>query len=107
MSHADQRRVDDGFAVGVVVTGGIAGDLGALTMFGARSELEVVHGDEDAALRGFQAVANVGQCAVHDGGHGIGEVAFLEFVFDLKIGDAGVLVGHESSFCGSKWGHEF
>ncbi len=100
LGHADEGGVDDGFAVGVVVARSVAGDLGAFTMFRAWSELEVVHGDEDAALRRLEAVADVGERAVHDGGHGVGEVAFLEFVFDLEVGDAGVLIGHGGSFVG-------
>ena len=56
--------------------------------------MEVVHGDEDSSLGGFEAVADVGECAVHDGGHGVGEVGLLEFLFDLEVCNACVLVLH-------------
>ena len=58
----------------------------------------IVQGDEDAALGGFEAVADVGKGAVHDGGHGVGEVGVLEFLFDPQVGDGGILIEHESPF---------
>ena len=82
LGHADQGGIDDGLAVRVVVAAGVAGDLGALAVLGARAEVQVVHGDQDAPLRGLQAVADVGQGAVHDRAHGVGEVGILHFLFD-------------------------
>ncbi len=61
LGHADERGVDDGFAVRMVVTAGVAGDLGAFDAGGAGREVEVVHRHEDAALRGLETVAHVGQ----------------------------------------------
>src|SRR5688572_32583611 len=44
----------------VVVARRVAGDLRALPVLRARREVEVVHRDQDPALRGLQAVADVG-----------------------------------------------
>lgn len=67
-------------------------------MLAPRAKLQVVHGHENAALRRFEAVAHVRQSAIHDRAHGIGEIAFLEFLLDLEIGDAGVVHGHRAPF---------
>jgi hypothetical protein len=51
LRHADERRIDHAFAVRVVVTAGVAGDLRTLHAGRAGREVQVVHGDENAALR--------------------------------------------------------
>ena len=66
LGHAHQGGIDDGLAVRVVVTGGVAGDLGALAVLLAGRQAEVVHGHEDAPLAGLEAVAHVRQGAVDD-----------------------------------------
>ena len=69
LRHAHQGGVDDGLAVGVVVTGGVAGDLGALAVRLVRRQAEVVHGHEDATLAGLETVAHVRQRAIGDHAH--------------------------------------
>ena len=69
LGHAHQGGVDDRLAVRVVVTGGVAGDLGALAVLLGRPEAQVVHGDQDAPLAGLEAVAHVRQGAVDDDAH--------------------------------------
>ncbi len=75
LGHAHQGGIDDAFAVGMVVAAGVAGDFGALHPARPRREVQVVHGDQDAALRGLQAVAHVGQRAADDHAHGVRQVA--------------------------------
>ena len=53
-------------------------------------EAVFVHGVKDAAMDGFQTVANVRKSAAHDYAHGVFEIAFLHFVFD---GDVGYFTG--------------
>jgi hypothetical protein len=50
LAHAHQRRVDDRLTVRVIVTRGVAADLGALTVLATRPQVELVHRVEDAAL---------------------------------------------------------
>ena len=51
LGHAHQRRIDHAFAVRMIVTAGIAGDLRALHAAGARREIQIVHRHQNAALR--------------------------------------------------------
>ncbi len=87
LAHADQRGIYHGFAVRVVVAAGVAGDLGALTMLGARAKLQVVHGDEDAPLRGLEAVADIRQGTVHDRAHGVRQIRILHLLLDEEVFD--------------------
>ncbi len=63
LPHVNEGRVDDGLTVRVVVAAGVAADLGALHVLAAGVEGELLHGEEDAPLRGLQAVARIGQRA--------------------------------------------
>ena len=47
-------------------------------------EPEVVHGQQDAPLRRFEAVAHVRQGPADDDAHGVAEVAILEFILDIE-----------------------
>ncbi len=87
LRHAHQRRVDDLLAVGMVVARSVAGDLGALAVRAPRGEAQVVHGDQDAALRRLQAVAAVGQRARHDDRHRVVEIRRLHFLFEEDARD--------------------
>ena len=83
LRHAHQRGVDDGLAVRVVVTGGVAGDLGALAVRLVGRQAEIVHGDEDAPLAGLEAVAHVGQRAIGDDAHRVVDERRAHLVFEL------------------------
>ena len=87
LGHADERGVDDAFAVRMVVTARVAGDLGALHAARPGRQVQVVHGDENAPLRRLQSVADVGQGATDDDAHRVRQIAFLEFVLDRQIVD--------------------
>ena len=91
LPEVDERRVDDGLAVRVVVAAGVAADLGALDLLFARRQFEVVHRHEHAALRGLESVAHIGQSAIHDRAHCVGEVALVQLAVDLEIDDVVVL----------------
>ncbi len=93
LGHAHQGGIDDAFAVGMVVAAGVAGDFGALHPAGPRREVQVVHGDQDAPLRGLQAVAHVGQRPADDHAHGVRQVALLQLVFDGLLDDPAGHVG--------------
>ena len=85
LGHADERRVDDAFAVRMVVAAGVAGDLRALHAAGAGREVQVVHRHQNAPLRGLEPVAHVGQRAADDHAHRVREIALLELVLDRQI----------------------
>src|SRR6202012_86904 len=86
--HANERGVNDGVAVWVVVAAGVAGDLRALDVLAPRGQVQVVHGEQNSPLRRFQAVTDVGQGPVHDGAHRVRQIRVLQLAFDLQIFDA-------------------
>ncbi len=86
LRQARQRRVDDLLAVGVVVAGGVAGDLGALAVLRPGGEVEVVHRVEDAALGRLQPVAHVRQRARDDDAHGERHERLAHLLFDVDVG---------------------
>ena len=88
LAHAHQRRVDDLLTVGVVVSGRVSRDLGALPELRARGQPEVVHGHENPPLGRLQAVADVRQGPAHDYAHRVPQVRVLHLVLDAQRGDA-------------------
>ena len=99
LRQAHHRGVDDRFTVRVIVAGSVAADLGAFAVAAIGGEAEVVHGDQDAALNGLEAVAHVGKRARDDDAHRIVEVRLAHFCFDIDGKQDGcvLLVRHVSS----------
>ena len=87
LGHAHQGRIDDAFAVRMIVAAGVAGDLGAFDAAGARREIQIVHRHENSPLRRLQPVAHVGQRAADDDAHGVGQVTLLQLLFDRHLDD--------------------
>ncbi len=83
LREARQRVVDRLVAVRVVVAHRVADDLGALQEAAVRRQPQLVHGVEDAPVHGLQAVAHVGQRAVHDGRQRVREVALFQRVLEV------------------------
>ena len=70
-------------AVGVVLAHDVADDAGALPVGPAGLQAHLVHGEEHAAVRGLQAVADVGQGAADDDGHRVVHVGLAHLVRDV------------------------
>ena len=83
-----QRVVDRLVAVRVIVAHRVADDLGALQEAAVRRQPQLVHGVEDAPVHGLQAVAHVGQRAVHDGRQRVRQVALFQRVLEIDRLDA-------------------
>ena len=98
LHHAHQRVVDRHVAVRVVLAEHVADDGRALLVGAARHEAELVHRVENAAVHRLQAVAHVGQRALHDDAHRIIEERLAHLVFDQARQDAfaDVRTGHDS-----------
>ena len=77
LRHADERLVERGVAVRMVVAHHVADDLRALAVLGVGGEVLLPHRVEDAALHRLQAVANVGQRARRDDRERVVQVARL------------------------------
>ena len=97
-----QRVVDRLVAVRVEVAHHLADDLGALLVAAGRIEPQFAHGIEDAPVYRLQAVAHVGQRAVHDRRQRVREVALFQRI--LAAGRARCRPGRAESVCRSwRW----
>ncbi len=77
LGKADHGVVDGGVAMGVVLAHDLADRPGRLLVRAGRDDVGLVHGVEDAALDGLEAVADVRQGAGHDDRHGVLEEGLL------------------------------
>ncbi len=84
LREADQRVVDGSVAVRMELAEDFADDLGALAVGLGGGEAQLVHAEENAAVHGLEAVADVGQGAADDHAHGVIEVGLLHFRFDIN-----------------------
>ena len=82
-----QRRINHRFTVRVVIAGRVAANLRAFDVFAPREQGQILHRIKDAALRGLETVAHVGQRARDDHGHRVVEERILDFVGDVDLGD--------------------
>ena len=87
LREADQRLVDRGIAVRVEFTHDVADHAGAFLEARARVQFELVHGVDEPAMHGFEAVAHVRQRAGHDGGEGVSEVALGQRAAEWRVFD--------------------
>ena len=88
LGHADQGRIDGHVAVRMVPLHGLADDAGAFAGRAGRSQAQVVHGHQDAPLRGLQAIAHIRQGPADDDAHRVGEITILQLIGDIeRFGD--------------------
>ncbi len=93
LREADHRVVDRLVAVRVELADHLADDRGAFLVGVGGVEPEEPHRMQDAALDRLQTVARVGERAVHDGGQGVGEIAFLERRLEADVLDPAAIAG--------------
>ena len=82
LRQTDRRVVDRLVAVGVVLAHHIADDAGRLLVRAPGGVAALPHPVQDAAVDGFETVADVRQGAPDDDGHRVVEVGVLEFLLD-------------------------
>ncbi len=81
--------------MGMVLAHDVADDASALARGFVRLQAHLLHGVENAAVYGFESVADIGQGAADDDRHGIVEIRFLHLVFyvdGLNVQGAGTAV---------------
>ncbi len=83
LGEADERVVDRGVAVRVVLAHHLADDLGALHVPAVRLEAELAHDVEDAPVDGLQPVAHVGQRPPDDDRHRVVEIRGAHLVLEV------------------------
>jgi len=96
LRHADEGVIHGRVAVRVELTENFADDLGALAGRPVRSQAHLVHAEENAAMDGLQAVADIGQGASHDHAHRVIDVRPLHLVFDVDVHHLAVAVAPRS-----------
>src|SRR5690606_542854 len=82
LRHAHDGVVDRRVAVGVVLTDHVAHHPGGFLVRLVPVVFQLAHGEQDAPVNRFQAVADVRQGAADDNTHGIVEVGLLQLVLD-------------------------
>ena len=83
LRHADERVVDRGVAMRVVVAHHFADDLGRLAVAAIRAQPGLEHAVQDAPLNGLQTVSHVGQRASDNHAHRVVEIRLLHLDFDV------------------------
>ena len=101
LGQADRRVVDRRIAVGMIFTQDFTDDTGRFLVRPVRSHARFLHGIQDAAVYGFQAVPHVRQGPLHNDAHGVIDIGVLHLVgqihvFDFTtLGDITVVVGKD------------
>ena len=83
LGEPDHGVVDGRVSVGVVLAEDVTDHARALFVGAVVEVREVVHREQNAPVHGLQAVADVGQRAPHDDGHGVVEIRLAHLVFDV------------------------
>jgi hypothetical protein len=81
LRHPDERVVDRRVAVWVVLAHHVADDARALDVRARRAEAALAHREQHAAVDGLEPVADVGEGAPDDDGHGVVQVRRPHLVF--------------------------
>ena len=99
LRHADQGVVHRGVTVRMKFAKNFADDFGAFAIGLGGGEAELVHAEQNAAMHGLEAVADIGKRAPDDHAHGVIEVRLPHFGFDVDRQENGLIlfVSHVSS----------
>ena len=97
LRQAHHRVVDRLVAVRMEITHHVADHLGRFLERRAGVEPQLPHHVQDAPVHRLEAVARVGQRAVHDGRQRVGEVALLERLAQRDVLDLALLGGNHFS----------
>ena len=99
LRHAHEGVVHRSVAVRVEFAKNFADDFGAFAVGLGGGEAELVHAEQNAAMHGLEAVADIGKRAPDDDAHGVIEVRLPHFGFDVYRQENGLIlfVGHVSS----------
>ena len=84
-----QGVIDRLIAMGMKLADNVADDTGAFLEGGAGIEPQQPHRIEQPPVHRLEAVARVGQGAMHDGGERIGEIALLQRLAQADLLDVG------------------
>ena len=87
LCQTDKSIVHAGVTMGMVTTQHITNGGNALTVGLIIGEAVLVHGVENAAVDGLQAIADIGQGATHDDGHRVLDVGGLHLLYKLALDD--------------------
>ena len=94
LRHADERVVNGGVTVRVIVLHHFADRTGTLAVAGGGAHAHFPHGEEHAAVDRLQAIAGIRKRALNDDAHRVVEIRLPHFGIDVR--DANVSNIHES-----------
>ena len=83
LRHVDECRVNRCLAVRVIVAARVAADLGALAVMPTGREVQVVHREQDAALRRLEPVTRIRERARNNHRHRVVEERIFDLVRDV------------------------
>src|SRR5262249_27072734 len=94
IAHAEGLRqpyhgvVDRGITMGVVDTHSLADDLGTLRVLLVELQPHLMHGVQNSAMNGFEAISNVGKSSPDDDRHRVVEIRTLHLIFNVDGDEA-------------------
>ena len=94
LRQAHHGIVHRGIAVRMILTQHVAHDTRALAERLIGGHAQLVHGVQDTAMNGLEAVAHIGQRAVDNYGHGVGYEALFHLLFQIYRNQAILNITH-------------
>ena len=85
LRETHESVIDGRVAVRMVTPEHAAHGIRALAVGLAGREVVLVHGIEDSSVHRLEPVAHVGQRALHDDRHGVGQKGFFNFLFQVYV----------------------
>ncbi|ABA48200.1 val start codon [Burkholderia pseudomallei 1710b] len=82
LSHPDDRVVDRGVAVRMVLTDHVADDTRGLLVRPVPVVVQLVHREQHAPVHGLQAIANIRKGTADDHAHGVIEIRLAHFLLE-------------------------
>ena len=108
LRHADQREVDRGVTVWMIIAHHVADDLGAFAIGPPGDHAAFLRREQDPAVHWLEAIAHIGQRAGNDHAHRVIKVTRLHFIDNVDalilaerrggIGNFGVVAHAENSY---------
>ena len=87
----------------MIFTKHLAHDTGGFFIGRIGADAHIVHGKQDAAVDGFQAVAGVGQGAGHNYAHGVIEIGVAHLGVDVNLLNVADVHNFLTWCCASKY----
>ena len=85
LGHADDRVIDRGIAMGVILTNDVTHHAGRFLIGLIPVVAQFAHGEKNSAMDRFQPVAHIGKSTSDDHAHGVVQIGLAHFVFEVDL----------------------